>query len=532
MKTKTEKKVATPAIVSGAGYKELFRGDYKTSEISIASNFRKTFNEKALQELAENIGKVGVLQPVILRMDGKGKYPVLVAGERRYRAAMLAGLKTIPGRILDLTEEQALEVQALENLHRKDLSPIEEARAFKVLLDQKGHSVEQAEDLAGRVGKTSSYVYRALRLLELPDNAIDNIESGKWTPAHGHQLLRLENEVAVTAAVNWLDNGGDNYNDDTVPSALSLRHFIERGAKLLIKATFTTDQDYAGCQGCNTCPSNTSNQSGLFDGAENGQCLDPKCYDRKSAQVRKDTVAKALEAFPAGVKNLGTKMAGGSGNIQGLKGAVTLDEKSITKDVRKIMETNPKAFGVTIINSRYEYENRDRKPVVVCLDPTVLGSKAPATQQERQTNYEKENFIEKAVKMALMKAAWEKPVKKLEAKHLALFLDMAYNEQYNLQEEIDSLLGMKKSGDSEDHIKNAKDNAIGLVIIAAEMCIRDGSSAFKDLGVDVKGITKTAKAAAAKEYEAKKVAEKAAKTKPEKQDRDADSSGNDADGDE
>lgn len=522
---KAKKETAAPAITAGEGFKEISHKNVRIIDIRVLSNFRKTFNEKALRELADNIAKVGVLQPIILRLE-ETKGHILVAGERRFRAAAMAGLQEIPARILDITEEEALEVQALENLHRRDLSPIEEARAFKVLLDQKGHSVEQADDLAARVGKSREYVYRALRLLELPDNAIDNIESGKWTPAHGHQLLRLENEAAITAAVNWLDNGGDNYNTDSVPSALALRHFIERGAKLLIKATFPTDQDYAGCQGCNSCPSNTSNQSGLFDGAENGQCLDPKCYDRKSAQVRKDTVAKALEAFPAGVKNLGTKIASGSGNIQGLKGAVTLDEKSMTKDVRKIMEDNPKAFGVTIINSRYEYENRDRKPVLVCLDPTVLGSKGPAKTQEQRTDYEKESFIEDATEVALMKAAKDLAPKKLTVAQLVLILEGMENECYDLGEKLHTMFELKDNGSWQKHVVTLKEPEIlGTLLAAAAYMHGNGEKekAFKTLGVDVKGVTKTTKATATKEYEAKKAAEKAAKTKPEaKQDGEGD----------
>lgn len=535
---KAKKETAAPAITAGEGYKQLFAGEVNLANIQVQSNFRKTFNEKLLQELSNNIAKVGVLQPVILRQVGEG-FPkpavdgdfILVAGERRLRAASLAGLTKIPARVLDLNEEQAAEVQALENLHRKDLSPIEEARAFKTLLDQKGHSVEQADDLAARVGKSREYVYRALRLLELPDNALDKIEAGTWTPAHGHQLLRLETEAAITAAVNWLDNGGDFHNDETVPSSVALREFIERGAKLLIKATFPTDQDYADCRACNSCPSNTSNQSGLFDGAENGQCLDPKCYDRKSAQVRKDTVAKALEAFPAGVKNLGTKMAGGSSNIQGLKGAVTLDEKSITKDVRKLMETNPKAFGVTIINSRYEYENRDRKPVVVCLDPTVLGSKAPAKQQEQRTDYAKESFIENATELSLMKAVKDLAPKKLTVPQLVLILEGMEEECYDLGEKFHALFELKENGSWEKHVATLKEPEILGTLLAAAMYMHGKykwEKPLKALGVDVKSITKTTKAAATKEYEAKKAAEAASAkegkkaAKPETNDQDSD----------
>lgn len=515
--TKTKKASAEP-IVAGEGYKQLFAGEVSIANIQVQSNFRKTFEDKALRELSTNIAKVGVLQPIILRQTGEG-FPkpavdgefVLVAGERRLRAASLAGLTKIPARVLDLTEEQALEVQALENLHRRDLNPIEEARAFKVLLDQKGHSVEQAQDLADRVGKSREYVYRALRLLELPDKVTENIEDGKWTPAHGHQLLRLDTEPALAAAIDWLERGGDNYST-TVPSALSLRSYIERGAKRLEDATFPTDQDYASCIPCNTCPSNTTNQSSLFDGSENGHCLNVKCYERKTAQMRKDTVTKALEEMPAGVKNMGTKMLS-NGNIQGMKGVVTLAPKEITSEVREIMEANPKAFGMAILNSRYEYENRDRQPVIICTDPKILGAKVKVPVQEPRTDYAKENFIEEATDVALMKAVKDMAPKKVTAQQLVLILVGMQSECYDLCDKFSLLFGLKENARWEKHAATLKEpELLGTVLAAAAIMHGGGGDkekAFKALGVDVKGITKTTKAAAAKEYDAKKAAEKA-----------------------
>jgi|GEM_PF-6130039 ParB/RepB/Spo0J family partition protein len=266
MKTKTKK---TPEVVAGEGYKEIEAGLVDCDKIAVISNFRKTFNEKALQELAENIAKVGVLQPVILR-EGY----ILVAGERRYRAAMLAGVERIPYRMLELTEDQALEVQALENLHRKDLSPIEEARAFKVLLDQKGHSVEQAQELADRVGKNVSYVYRAVRLLELPEKVLERIESGEWTAAHGHQLLRVPAEKIEEV----VEDSGDG--DET--TATNLKDTIDNQfGRKLDGHPFPKNVAYAGKEACTACVYNSGNQGRLFDGAEKGNCLNRPCLEAK-----------------------------------------------------------------------------------------------------------------------------------------------------------------------------------------------------------------------------------------------------------
>lgn len=110
--TKTKKETAAP-IVAGEGYKELGHGDYSVDIIEVKDNFRKTFNEKAMRELADSIAKFGVVQSVILRESGhkgRGEF-ILVAGERRFRAAKMAGLNKIPGRVLDIkTEEEAAEV--------------------------------------------------------------------------------------------------------------------------------------------------------------------------------------------------------------------------------------------------------------------------------------------------------------------------------------------------------------------------------------------------------------------------------------
>lgn len=327
MKTKTQPKPA----VAGAGYKEIERGDYRTSEIGVEGNFRKHFNKKALAQLAENIGKVGVLQPVILRRgDAKHKYPILVAGERRLRAAQLAGLKEIPGRILDITAEQAQEVQAMENLHRKDLSPIEEARAFKVLLDQKGHTLEQAEDLANRVSKSVNYIYRAVRLLELPEDIIKKIDTREWTPAHGHQLLRVPKDKIIETIQKAA--GGDPRD----VTAFALRNAVDHqlGSKLDAKG-FPKTVPYAGKEACTACVYNSGNQGQLFDGAEKGNCTYKECFDLKMKQFLVDKEQALRNEH--GEDFLGIQehcLWHGSTSIKGYKVIGHKDEKQ-TKEAQK-----------------------------------------------------------------------------------------------------------------------------------------------------------------------------------------------------
>lgn len=123
---------------------------------------RKRFAEESLKELADSIREKGLLQPLLVRPQGDGYE--LVAGERRYRAALMAGLQEVPAVVKDLTDREALELALVENLQREDLSPVEEARGYQALLEM---GLTQ-EEVARRVGKARSTVANALRLLQLP----------------------------------------------------------------------------------------------------------------------------------------------------------------------------------------------------------------------------------------------------------------------------------------------------------------------------------------------------------------------------
>lgn len=519
MKTKTEKKVATPAIVSGAGYKELFRGDYKTSEISIASNFRKTFNEKALQELAENIGKVGVLQPVILRMDGKGKYPVLVAGERRYRAAMLAGLKTIPGRILDLTEEQALEVQALENLHRKDLSPIEEARAFKCLLDSKGHGVDQAQELADRVGKNVSYIYRSVRLLELPKDVIEKIESGEWTPAHGHQLLRVPAEKVkdvIKEARNWEGNP---------TTANDIRKTIENSfGRNLHNYKFPKDIQYAAREACTGCAANSGNQGVLFDGAKAGRCTFRECLDAKQEQFVQDKTAEMAKKY--GDRFLGL-----------LKESIWHDNR-LKNGMVALCKLGEKRPCVT-------KEQRENASYVLESDLTVwlVGEKSKVRSSGSSDGYghttPKQKFLRMETYKALFVAARATLSKGLQNEHYTAIAKQMQPGQTNPKIPMEMLnVQLKKSqyawerNYAYDLLTSDELRDLVLLLALNNRCSTGQDpdpKIFAAVGVNTKLTIEAAKKKATAEWDAKKGAKK---SKSAKQDRDADSSGNDAGGDE
>ncbi len=146
---------------------------------------RKHFDEAALQALADSFGENGVLQPVLVRPVAGGTYE-LVAGERRWRAAQLAGLETLPALVRPRGDAEALEVALVENMAREDLNPMEEARAVAALVEELGLTREQ---VGRRVGRSRVAVSNLLRLLDLPDEAVELVEDGALTEGHGRALL-------------------------------------------------------------------------------------------------------------------------------------------------------------------------------------------------------------------------------------------------------------------------------------------------------------------------------------------------------
>lgn len=157
---------------------------------------RKLFDENAIQELSESIKEHGVLQPIIVRKVNT-MYEIVV-GERRFRAASLAGLVEIPAVVRQLTDEQSMEMAILENLQREDLTPIEEAEAYQKLMDNLSLTQEQ---LAFRLGKSRPHIANHLRLLSLPDVVRKLIMDGKLSMGHGRTLLglRKKEQIILTA---------------------------------------------------------------------------------------------------------------------------------------------------------------------------------------------------------------------------------------------------------------------------------------------------------------------------------------------
>ena len=168
---------------------------------------RHVFDETKLQELADSIKEHGVFTPVLVRKATSGYE--LIAGERRVKASKLAGKEEIPAIIVDFNDEQMMEISLLENIQREDLNPIEEAQAYKQLMDNIGYTQEQ---LSQKIGKSREYIANSLRLLKLPKFIQKLVEDGKLSMGQARPLITIEDEGEVKKIA-----------DRTVKDGLSVR---------------------------------------------------------------------------------------------------------------------------------------------------------------------------------------------------------------------------------------------------------------------------------------------------------------------
>jgi ParB/RepB/Spo0J family partition protein len=291
----TKKQALAPRLYSGV----VEDTTIEIEKIRVESNFRRNFDPKALKELTDNIRVAGILQPILVRRDDsyqaaidKKEGYILIAGERRLRAAKELGHGVIPARILDVNEKQAAEIQAFENLHREGINPIDEARSFKTLMEKYGH---KAEELADRVSKSASYVTGRVRLLDLQEKVIHAIESEQITAAHGAVIARLQ---SPEEQISFLQS--------IVAQKLSAKaaeNSLARCGRDLAKATFDKTD-------CVKCPYNGKRQKDLFDKDTDleGRCMNPPCYDQKTKEakggsVKKKTAAKSKSASAPSAQN-------------------------------------------------------------------------------------------------------------------------------------------------------------------------------------------------------------------------------------
>lgn len=160
---------------------------------------RHKIDEEPVKELAQSIAEKGILQPILVRRDpGRPNAYEIIAGERRWRAAQLAGLHEVPAIVKDLSDSEALEIALIENLQRQDLSPLEEAEGYRRLMEEFSHTQEQ---LAKTVGKSRSHVANMMRLLGLPEPVKQLLEAGQLTAGHARALLNAPDPVDLAKQI-------------------------------------------------------------------------------------------------------------------------------------------------------------------------------------------------------------------------------------------------------------------------------------------------------------------------------------------
>lgn len=183
---------------------------------------RKTFNDESLVDLSKSIEVHGVIQPILLRVSG-GKYEI-IAGERRYRASKLAKLKNIPAIVMDVDSENAAKLALIENVQREDLNPIEEATAYKQLMND---FKLKHEELANAIGKSRTYISNSLRLLNLEDEVIAYLYRGEITTGHGKVLLGIKDPKEQIDLAKKIIDTGLNVRDTEV----EVKVFKDKGKK-------------------------------------------------------------------------------------------------------------------------------------------------------------------------------------------------------------------------------------------------------------------------------------------------------------
>ncbi len=259
------------------------------------TNPRKTFDEAKLAELAESIRTHGVLQPLLVRPrrvfhsdmakalkmeDENVRGFEIVAGERRYRAAIQAGLIELPCVFRDLDDRAALECQVIENLQRDDLDPVEEAEGYEVLMRQHGYTIEQLQE---KLGKSRSYVYGRLKLTALPAIAREALRAGTINASVALLIARVPNPKDREKATKEII-GGENEWDQTMSFREAKNHIEDEYMVRLKDCGFATTDELLDSKAgsCDDCPKRTGNMQKDFpDITSTDVCTDPLCFKRK-----------------------------------------------------------------------------------------------------------------------------------------------------------------------------------------------------------------------------------------------------------
>lgn len=360
------------------------------------TNPRRRFNEETLQELAASFKTQGVLQPLVVRRVDNDKYEV-VAGARRFRAAKLAELSTVPVRLVELTDAAAIEVQVNENLQREDVHPLEEAFGFRSLLDLNDPNYT-VQSIASRIGKSEQFVVSRIRLTELSAPIAEAFLADKITIGHALLIAKLppsQQQEAFNASFRqmWTTQG----NTQVLIPVRELAAWIESNILLeLATAPFSkTDEALVPEAGsCTNCPKRTGFNVMLFaefDGHKD-RCTDRQCFSSKVDSH----VAKTMEAKPKLIQ-ISSAWSSREGEPLGRNRYVELEPKK-SRTASQAVRKNPAERPCEKMAEAMVMDGGRRGQIVkVCADPhcRVHHGDQPTPQQLERARVEERKRIEK-----------------------------------------------------------------------------------------------------------------------------------------
>lgn len=457
----------------------------KVDLIDFAENVRKTFDAAEDKQLADSVRAHGVINPVTLREHPtkKGRY-LLTAGHRRLNAAKVAGLEEVPATVRDTESAETVElVQLVENIQRKDLEPVEEARGLKKLMDSGKHTVEQLADM---VDRSAGYVYRATRLLELPVKILAEIEAGDLTPAHGHQLLRVPAQEREKTFASWKKSF--EYREG-MDKAKDLGEYLE--GKLsgdLAKAEFPKGIPFADAPACDSCPSNSGNQGMLFDGVKKGDCTFLPCFQKKEQAHFDGKVSRIKQVYPK-APVLSTKYCYSGTTVNGYEAVTRYSaEKAAALKTGAIIVCNGEIW-------------------IAKKTPAATSAKSPKSAPSVERRSPKEAFMDRFIDAELFKQL----VASAEPDYVANVLLESALSSYISQGWKDrlELVGLPGTNDAINKaaakMKPEEKVQLAFKVVAARNCAYGPADRHaRDAGIDAKAFKKKTTAAADKAWEARK----------------------------
>lgn len=377
--------------------------DIKPSDTPAQNERRKAFDKAALAELAKSIETHGIVQPIILRPHptGAAKFE-LVAGERRFLASDMAGVASVPAVVRDLTDEQVLEVQLIENLQRAELHPMHEAEGYQELVKTFGHSVDE---IPAKIGKSRSYVYGRLKLLALTPKCRTAFYRGEISPSVALLLARIPGKDLQAKALNEVVS--DRFGNGAMTYKRALEHIQRNFMLRLADAPFDVSDEklIAKAPACGACPKRTGNQPELFGDVQSADvCTDPECFAKKIRAFGSKVVAAAAAEGRKVITGGEAKKIAPHGVGVGIQGFRRLDDRvwdlpgnktvgHVVKDVEPVILQDPKTGAAVEVVP----EAVARKAIAAAIPPSRRASSTAVSDNEKRKAAKLEQSTRRAI---------------------------------------------------------------------------------------------------------------------------------------